>query len=63
MIKYFPAVKKGWEFPTPVGILMGTIIENQVVTLKDVDGIRVTDPFSQANIFAETIHRTFRRAS
>ncbi len=31
-----------------------------MVTLKDVNGIRVTDPSSQANIFAETIHRTFR---
>ncbi len=35
-------------------------LKKQVVTLKDVDGIRVTDPSSQANIFAEVIHWTFR---
>ncbi len=38
-------------------------LKNQVTTLKGVDGIRVTDPSSQANICAETIHRTFRPTS
>ncbi len=31
-----------------------------MVTVKDGDGIRVTDHSSQANIFAESTHRTFR---
>ncbi len=35
-------------------------LKNQVVTLKDENVIRVTDPSSQANIFAEAIHRTCR---
>ncbi len=41
-------------------IRMKKRLNNQLVTLKGVDGIRVTNPSSQANIFAETIHRTFR---
>ncbi len=39
---------------------MNKRLKNQVVMLKDADGIRITDPSSQANIFAETIHRTFK---